>query len=64
MAHRLLYHSDLGLRVIKEKRRLEVGQPKRKFLDGNYDTYYNYRNPGAADDPRLEVLLLDSRYRS
>ncbi|KAJ1478975.1 Bicoid-interacting protein 3-domain-containing protein, partial [Baffinella frigidus] len=23
---------------------------------GNYDTYYNYRNPGAADDPRLEVF--------
>ena len=34
-----------------------LGKPKRKFLDGNYDTYYNYRNPGAADDPRLEVLL-------
>ena len=32
-----------------------LGKPKRKFLDGNYDTYYNYRNPGASDDPRLEV---------
>jgi len=29
---------------------------KKKFLHGNYDTYYSYRNPGAQDDPRIKVL--------
>lgn len=28
----------------------------RKFMYGNYDTYYNYRNPGEAEDPRLKVM--------
>ena len=28
---------------------------------GNYDTYYNYRNPGAPDDPRLGVLVRTAR---
>jgi hypothetical protein len=28
----------------------------RKFVYGNYDTYYNYRNPGDAQEPRLAVM--------
>ena len=27
-----------------------------KFVYGNYDTYYNYRNPGDAQEPRLAVM--------
>ena len=40
---------DIGRRADKENR-------KKKFLHGNYDTYYSYRNPGAQDDPRIRVL--------
>lgn len=29
---------------------------KHIFIHGNFDVYYLYRNPGAADDPRLNVL--------
>ena len=33
------------------------GNQKRKFIYGNYDTYYTYRNPGAGDDPRIKVRM-------
>jgi hypothetical protein len=33
---------------------------KKIFLYGNYDTYYGYRNPGAQDDPRIQVCLSPS----
>ncbi|KAJ7996664.1 hypothetical protein DPEC_G00239380 [Dallia pectoralis] len=29
---------------------------KKKFLYGNYNKYYGYRNPGCGDDPRLRFL--------
>lgn len=31
-------------------------QLKKKFQYGNYTKYYGYRNPGASDDPRMELL--------
>ena len=33
---------------------------KKIFLYGKYDTYYGYRNPGAQDDPRIQVCLSPS----
>ncbi|KAM4620246.1 7SK snRNA methylphosphate capping enzyme [Polymixia lowei] len=31
-------------------------QQQKKFQYGNYNKYYGYRNPGASEDPRVQVL--------
>jgi len=51
-AHRLLYHSTLGLRVIKKKKREQLSRVQRLSPDSNDQNLV------------MLLLLLYSRYRS
>lgn len=62
-AHSQPFHTPVvssGSRTINRRmppnHRSNNQQPKKKFQYGNYTKYYGYRNPGASDDPRMELL--------